>query len=282
MEFYKYLHPDRIDVLETLKIRFTQAFALNDPFESFPGIVQKNKEWYREKFSNVIRDELENLDFNNSTKRKQYIRARKKDFRNYYRCYTDEKWLFEQAKSIALLDSVVQGYLSLSETSKNILMWSHYAHNHKGYVLGFNANHNYFSYGIKKIEYSDTRPWHNPTQSEQDAQLFYTKSTDWAYEKEYRKSMAFIEPIKLENGHTFLPFPNQAPDPNDKKLTEVKLFDYPADLITSVILGWKSDSILKDKVITALERNNISNVKLYKTVPHKYRYEMEVNKIEYI
>jgi len=36
MIVYKYLHPDRIDVLAGGLIRFTQAAALNDPFESTP------------------------------------------------------------------------------------------------------------------------------------------------------------------------------------------------------------------------------------------------------
>lgn len=34
---YKYATPDRVDVLEGLKIRFTQAAVLNDPFECSPA-----------------------------------------------------------------------------------------------------------------------------------------------------------------------------------------------------------------------------------------------------
>ena len=36
MYLYKYLPPDRIDVLENAAIRFTQPDQLNDPFESRP------------------------------------------------------------------------------------------------------------------------------------------------------------------------------------------------------------------------------------------------------
>jgi hypothetical protein len=35
---YKYLSKDRVDVLQNLKIRFSQPQALNDPFESLPLI----------------------------------------------------------------------------------------------------------------------------------------------------------------------------------------------------------------------------------------------------
>ncbi len=38
MKIFKYLIPERIDVIENMSIRFTQAKYLNDPFESLPFI----------------------------------------------------------------------------------------------------------------------------------------------------------------------------------------------------------------------------------------------------
>src|SRR5437870_3881441 len=38
MILYKYLSPDRIDVLENQQIRFSQPRALNDPFEFSPAL----------------------------------------------------------------------------------------------------------------------------------------------------------------------------------------------------------------------------------------------------
>ena len=38
MLLYKYLSPERIDVLEKLKIRFTQPGDFNDPYEGKPAI----------------------------------------------------------------------------------------------------------------------------------------------------------------------------------------------------------------------------------------------------
>jgi len=196
MYFYKYLNTERVDVLENLKIRFTQATALNDPFESFPAIVQKSREWYKVQFLKKIRIEAKQYGFCSVVKKKQYIRARKRDFENYYQCYTDEKWLFEQTQSVALYDSLVQGYLSVSSNNKNVLMWSHYAQNHEGYVIGFNPQHEFFKYGVMKVIYGENRPFLDPTQPEQDASVFYTKSIDWKYEEEYRKSMPFVRPQK--------------------------------------------------------------------------------------
>ncbi|EIK0848312.1 DUF2971 domain-containing protein [Vibrio parahaemolyticus] len=142
MEYFKYLSPQRLDVLSNLKIRYTQAIALNDPFEVFPAIIDKDKEWYFKNFLMRIESEADQIDFKSAVKRKQFIRARKKDFPNFYRCYTDEQWLLEQAFSIVMRDALIQGYLSLSKTNKNILMWSHYAQNHEGFVLGFDSEQN--------------------------------------------------------------------------------------------------------------------------------------------
>lgn len=279
MELYKYLGPERIDVLKSLKIRYTQACALNDPFESFPAIIQKDKEWYKRQFLRRIKEEADQYFFSSAVKRKQFIRARKRVFDNYYRCYTDEKWLFEQTQSVIFLNSAIEGYLSLSATNKNILMWSHYAQNHEGFVIGFEKAHEYFDYGLMKVDYKDERPFLDPTQRKQDASLFYTKSTDWEYEEEYRKSMGFVDPIQLENGNTLLPFPEEPPSANDQSLYEVKLFEFPKECVTSIIVGWKSTPELLEEIKGHLETHSMECVKLYKAVPHKYKYEMEIQEL---
>jgi hypothetical protein len=279
LELFKYLPPERIDVLENIKIRFTQAYALNDPFESFPAIVQKDRAWYKRQFLKRIENEANQYAFRNKVKRKQYIRARKKEFENFYQCYTDEKWLFEQAQSVIRLDSVVQGYLSLSATNKSILMWSHYAQNHEGFVIGFRREHEYFNYGLMKVKYKDKRPFLDPTQPKQDASLFYTKSTDWKYEEEYRKSIGFVTPIELENGNTLLPFPEEPPDVGDESLHAIRLFDFPKDCVSSIIVGWKSSPKLLSEIEKNLKRHQLESVAIYSATPHKFRYEMEVHEI---
>ena len=101
----------------------------------------------------------------------------------------------------------VQGCLSLSATATNVLMWSHYAQNHEGYVIGFDADHEYFGESVSPVIYSSVRPPHNPFEHRHSGAIFYTKSADWSYEQEYRKFHSFVEPIKLENGNYLLPIP---------------------------------------------------------------------------
>ena len=49
MRIFKYLSPERVDVLENQVLRFTQATYLNDPFEHLPFISQLVDEAYTEK-----------------------------------------------------------------------------------------------------------------------------------------------------------------------------------------------------------------------------------------
>jgi hypothetical protein len=89
---------------------------------------------------------------------------------------------------------------SLSETYDNILLWSHYAASHTGFVLAidFDENNNH----IQKVTYQDELPdfdneWYfqvkndDETNSETVSYLlkdFSIKSTNWAYEREGRVS----------------------------------------------------------------------------------------------
>jgi len=236
--FYKYLSPDRTDVLQNLRIRFTQVSALNDPFESFPGVLIGDRDWYLQVFRARIDEEMEQLGIRGEGKRKQYWRSRKGEFDHFHKCYTDVAWLMGQSELVQHMSDTVHGCLSLSATSTNILMWSHYANHHRGYVIGFHGNHDYFGPSVDEVKYSVTRPPHNPFEHRHSGDLFYAKSTDWSYEQEYRKYQSFVEPMKLPNGNDLLPYtePSASRQPNEA----VVLFPLPPDSIARVIFGWKS------------------------------------------
>ena len=82
-QLFKYLPPPRIDVLENLKIRYTQARALNDPFESLPGILLEDKQWYRQRHKEIIEEEVAQSNFRSNRERKDYIAERKKQFQKF-------------------------------------------------------------------------------------------------------------------------------------------------------------------------------------------------------
>lgn len=89
---------------------------------------------------------------------------------------------------------------SLSENNDDILLWSHYAASHTGFVLAINFdetdNH------IQKVAYQDTLPdydneWYFKLKDEDEENSasvsyllkdFAIKSTNWSYEKEWKVS----------------------------------------------------------------------------------------------
>ena len=63
MKLYKYLHPDRIDVLKNQSIRFSPPIAFNDPFEFKPvmsGVASNDffQKYMDKHLDEVIEDQL--------------------------------------------------------------------------------------------------------------------------------------------------------------------------------------------------------------------------------
>jgi hypothetical protein len=90
------------------------------------------------------------------------------------------------------------GVVCFTETSHNILMWSHYSSNHQGMCLGFEVE-DPSSAGIYKVNYSDDYPeldFNNLWHKDGMMKVLWTKSSDWAYEKEWR--MITVDGGKLE------------------------------------------------------------------------------------
>src|ERR1051326_1348432 len=144
MLVYKYLHPDRIDVLDNSAIRFTQPAALNDPFEIMPRF-----NLYKE----YIREEL--------------IRG----FRQTYRVDLPTQIesmlpsiIDEQLAELKKQWGEYFGILSLTKKNNNALRWAHYADSHRGFVVGFDSDSPFFKPGngkardgLREVKYAADR-----------------------------------------------------------------------------------------------------------------------------
>ena len=88
-------------------------------------------------------------------------------------------------------------FCALSEEYDNILLWSHYAAGHKGFVVGFEFPELNESHNLRKVKYLnrlgefDSIQWAQVLQGDKNY-LTYSiddisvKSKDWAYENEWR------------------------------------------------------------------------------------------------
>jgi hypothetical protein len=136
---YKYLPPERIDILESMELRFSSPSQFNDTFDSH-YLVPKSQGMAGKTVRIRLRNRL--------------------------------------------------GIFCLTEKPDNHLMWVHYARNHTGFVLGFNARASFFQENnrvLRKVRYRRGPK----VLSEADINACFYKSNQWTYEQEWRCARSF-------------------------------------------------------------------------------------------
>ncbi len=105
-----------------------------------------------------------------------------------------KRWEKNYAVQREVLERVVSIF-SVSRNVKSVLMWSHYVDNHRGFVIGYNAENLIDSIGdvtksnliMKPVSYTLSMP--TPVNREDFgsiAGILSAKNEDWRYEEEYR------------------------------------------------------------------------------------------------
>lgn len=112
------------------------------------------------------------------------------------------------------------GVVSLTETHRNILMWSHYASSHKGVCVGYDTNFfevvgnsnsylpndSFLNYSPQRVIY-DSKRFDSEQQSDERSTInsildaMRKKSDEWIYEKEHRCIVPFIWADKFKTYH---------------------------------------------------------------------------------
>jgi hypothetical protein len=269
---FKYLPSERVDVLEKLKIRFSPIVSLNDPFECQPLID------IEEVINSISNEQIIDLDKlwvntnqNEKTEdnKKIYEKERLKVvdmYKNKYNPYLFGQTVVEDIKDLI-------GILSLSRAGENLLMWSHYAEEGKGIVLGFDDDHEFFKqpgldgkstrpssivYTTKrsKITYSDISLYEK---------MLCEKPFNWAYEEEERLFRYF----KNREGNT---------EKKDNYGMDIVLSDLPKEVIKSVYLGYQISYVTKYEALSEIEFNKIP-CKVYQARISETEYKIEFDLI---
>lgn len=293
MLIYKYLHPDRIDLLENLHIRFTQPALFNDPFEMNPYISEiateeeidihfdkNHDDTVKEEFSKLSRDIRRKLGYKKFTERynKDVMRKRvKASAKGYGLVHARNSLKDAMSKSI--------GILCLTTKPDNLLMWAHYAESHTGIVIEFNSENEFFSptfyredkpdqideelmrdYGkLIEVEYQPNRPNVIVSQVKGFEQLL-VKGCDWEYEDEWRMLMPTSKANRIVT---------------DSSGNQVFLFSIPPTAISKVILGCRATDSLEQAVVSAIDSNPaLSHIKVEKMDLHEQSFSLVHNSIK--
>lgn len=223
---YKYVPPERVDVLQGGLIAFTPPLLFNDPFEGIPVFPSDAPE------AIALYEEHQPTRAQLSAEEESELQARIDEIQWAHGL---QRLTLEQAAQSV-------GVLSLSERRDSALMWAHYTAQHTGFVIGFNtANTAWVELGRQegppgepvKVIYSD-RPNPAAIGDVTPEQIWYTKSKDWSYEKEWRVTRWISRARKTVR--------SPAGD-------EIPLFDYPVEAVKEVILGLRADSGLEFQIL---------------------------------
>ncbi len=249
MRLYKYLSPRRCDVLSDLHVRFTQAIEFNDPFDVTPVMKQVVP------LSPVAKD-LGRLS--------PGVLGHLADFLGHDAIPPLKPRVIDMPPELSLTFQLTFaeqfGILSLSEVPTSLLMWSHYADRHQGFVVEFDATNAFFARPtaragvgrLLKVEYARERPAvifdpeahaadPEATRSLLIRQVLLTKSSEWEYEREWRMVLPLTD-SKL--------YPHRV-------VSRCHLFPLQPEAITAVIIGARATEETKAAIKQALTSSAI-------------------------
>jgi hypothetical protein len=248
-KLYKYFPRERLDFFSQLRLRFTPPAAFNDPFDMAPildSMFAKPAEGgsFRE-----LRHSLHKL---GQRLADTYLnRAR------YPQKFMSDRY----------------GVLSLTAQSDTLLMWAHYASDHKGFALEFSTKHPWFNQKIPakdfgelgvlgRVTYSKDRPQFEIKRLELAA--FLTKSEDWSYEQEWRMLLPLSEAGKVISATPYA----------------VHLFDVPPKAISAVIFGAQMSKEDRVHVLKSLEAPALKHVVAKQAVLSSRHFSLELSPAE--
>jgi hypothetical protein len=231
MRLFKYVNASRTDILKNQCIRFSQQYALNDPFESLPFYTDHTGKF---------------LDYSWSIETGRTELKPDKDLLTWF---------------------INHHFVSLSLTTQNdnLLMWAHYAANHSGFVIEFDGNHPFFTATnrcLYQVPYSQDRPEITLTECEKlvleisgklkksaipdkkhlnELIQLFRKSHHWSYEEEWRLlSVPELASNYDEKEHGFhMHISDDRPIHEGFSSDYCALYPLPADCIKSIFCGAK-------------------------------------------
>lgn len=243
---YKYINPDvcddwLADYLVDSYFWLSSPAVFNDPFDTSAHIIneghvlEKRKRW-----AAIVKLNAPQL-------------TNKQREAEVTRLMASNSNTSENIKNIFQAQTEKMGISSLSEDSRNLLMWGHYAKQHKGIVLQFEiAKDPVTMLNAIKVDYSDEYPIVNFAQdlSGQLGKSMFRKATGWNYEKEWR---LFV----VGGASTYLKFQPRA--------------------LTGVIFGCRADDQLRlriKKLVSERQEKKLSALKFYNAKMHQSQYKI--------
>ena len=275
---YNYFGPDRVAVVANGLVRYSPMGAFNDPFEGRPEITSLTTE----AGALISLEKALPVEANNSYDAlPAEIRAAmpyalwEQLVTSHINLKKPQLLAASHGMTTLVRDLLARkfdeqlGAFCLSEVPDSLLMWSHYAASHAGFVLAFDAQHPHFHEEkssedefrhLRRVIYREARPSAVLTDFE-GVDVFLVKSGHWAYEREWRIFRALSEAAVVYPG---------TPHP-------AHLFRFPPSALQAVILGARSSAETAAAVIDAIRANaELSRVKIKRARPDASHFLLRI------
>lgn len=270
MSLYKYMSGEgAIRLFRSGMVRFTQPIEFNDPFEMQPFIKGLADEptlenQFRDGFGKTLDPQIDEMLSKLRLTAEQKSKIDRGSIHQTVQSQAPEALgLFKKLAQLVtpLVDRQIYktvnenlGAFCLTEKPDDLLMWAHYADHHRGAILEFDQNNEFFNRRLgpqddfrhfKKVTYTQDRP--NVFLADSDAvDFFYFKSTEWEYEQEWRL-IAPLADCKRVDRQNRLP---------------IYLFKLPPECVRSVGIGVRMLDQQKLKLTRELRRADFRHVRV--------------------
>lgn len=279
----------RESFFDNFLLRASNRHALNDPFE-----VEPSQDFWLDAF---IQMQIETDKY--SGKSEDFIRrsVRASNMDSIKKIFIDR---YDQ-----------NGIISFTETNDNLLMWSHYADEHKGIAVEFDVDNAFFNEMhisddayIGKVSPVLYRKERLAKLGDYLIEPYFHKSDEWIYEKEHRillplgdSDARWVDKEYFEKS-TNKYFRRMTTRQHTDQLLSVErnfpigvicrdyesaqyfyfMFKIPRDAINAIYAGCNISSekfeVLKHKI-----KANLPNAKLYKANKNRFNYSIEFDEI---
>lgn len=260
---YKYFCPSRRCILHQRLIRFTPPGSFNDPFDCLPYFQEYDPAQLQMMVNKVVEEERARLSLAGIYRSDdEWSRAKENLIRMYSEnpLYLPSRQLNDSLRP--RMNSTV-GVLCLCASNRSIVMWSHYASSHTGFLLGFDSENEFFQHRpdepddigkLRKVTYSSKRV----SDKDPEADFFFTKNDEWTYEQEWRILR-------------FLKNADKTPAEN------IHLFAIPPSAIREVIIGCLAPSDLIADLVLAKQANpDLGHVRFYRAKLSPNSFQMDI------
>lgn len=290
--WFKYTTSDTAQkVIQTQKFRWSSPLLFNDPFDHQAGFVSL---FTGHELSLAIERITEQAIFGdapfNPPVPTPFARATAVMRKNRYRMPREEilngmkvagKQIAEEYQgNFARLNDEIRSFLThsrvfcMTESEDNVVMWSHYADQHKGVVFKLRRleelDHRFIV--ARKVTYTDEpqpyltldqqvdnlvgNAYHDPTPLVWNSA--HVKHTDWAYEKEWRVHVPLLN------------------EPAGSGMTDYK---EPKELFEAIYLGCRMPQGTLDQMTTLISEH-LPNTEIYQAMKAPSQFQLSFDRIK--